>query len=639
MRDRIVALVLAVIALAVVGGAFYAVANREVRDPQAEAEAAIDAFLTTWEVGDLEAMPRLVADPAAPVAETHRQLQEALGTDDVRLARRNVIVDGPVARVDVDVEVDLPDADTVTWKTHVEAERIEGVWTIRWAPSTVHPLLRAGWTFDVVEEPAGRASILAHDGTALTEPGELVTIGIEPRRIEQPDDLRSDIELLVPEALDELDALLARDDLRPTWFYPLITVRSTRWEQVSDDVRALPGIVVRSEQARVGSDDGFALHVLGRVGPVDEAEAEELGVLPGTEVGRYGLEAALEDTLTGTPASDVILRDEDGEVRETIHRYQGDAPSAVTTTLDRDVQEAVENALVGVGSSVGVVVLDVASGGVRATASRPLDGFNRAWAGRYPPGSTFKIVTALAGLRDDLDPTSAVECPAEETYGGLRLRNAHELALGTTTLEDAFTFSCNTTFATIATDVGATDLGRAAGDLGFGQELTMPLDVFGGSFPAPADTAELAAAGIGQARVEASPLLMASVAAAVANGRWQAPFLLGADPTAATVARPSDLTSGPPLNDIVVDDLRTMMTSVVARGTGTAAQVEGEPAVAGKTGSAEFGSGDPKPTHAWFVGYRGPYAFAVLVEGGGEGGSVAAPIAARLLRELAALED
>ncbi len=113
---------------------------------------------------------------------------------------------------------------------------------------------------------------------------------------------------------------------------------------------------------------------------------------------------------------------------------------------------------------------------------------------------------------------------------------------------------------------------------------------------------------------------MATVAAAVASGTWRPPTL---EP-GRTAGDPIALDSG------VAATLRQLMTAVVREGTGTAAARPG-PEVGGKTGTAEFGSGDPPPTHAWFIGYRGNLAFAVLAEGGGVGGRVAAPLAARFL--------
>ena len=628
MRDRAIAIVIALVAIGAVGGVWWLVATRVTVDPQAEAEAAIDAYLGAWESGDTATLRAAVAgEPPAEFADLHRQLVEALQPDDLRIERGEVLVQGSQADTDLDIEVDLPDADTAAWTSHLTLQRLEGTWQVLWEPSVIHPELTPTSTWDVVEEPAGRAEILAHDGTPLTAPGELVTIGIEPRRIEDESAFVAELGALVPEGREELEELLARDDLRPDWFYPVVTLRPDRWAGVERDVVALPGVIVRTEEARLGSDDGFALHTLGRVGPADEEQAATFGVPPGVPVGQYGLEAAFEDELTGTPAFEVVLRDADGEVATTVHRFQGDPPRPLTTTLDAEVQRAVENALVGVQDPVGVVVLDAPTGAIRAVASRPLAGFNRALAGRYPPGSTFKVVTASAALTAGTRPDAPVPCPGEVVIGGLRLGNAHDLALGETTLRQAFTVSCNTTFASLAADLESGALGTAAERFGFGARYPLPLDVFGGSFPEPADLAERAAAAIGQARVEASPLHLASVAATVASGAWRPPYLIdGAGPGEER-----------PLSPQVREDLTAMMRQVVAEGTGTAAQVPGEPPVAGKTGSAEFGTGDPKPTHAWFLGFRGDVAFAVLVEGGGEGGTVAAPIAARLLRELAAI--
>jgi cell division protein FtsI/penicillin-binding protein 2 len=126
---------------------------------------------------------------------------------------------------------------------------------------------------------------------------------------------------------------------------------------------------------------------------------------------------------------------------------------------------------------------------------------------------------------------------------------------------------------------------------------------------------------IGQDKIVASPLIMAGVAGTVAAGRWHAPRLLAGDPKR----------TGPRIAQ--APRLRELMRAVVTGGTGTAlASLPGF--VAGKSGTAEFGSGDPPPTHAWFIAFRGDLAVAVLVENGRAGGEVAAPIAARFLAGL-----
>ncbi|GAA4230151.1 hypothetical protein GCM10022254_24280 [Actinomadura meridiana] len=156
------------------------------------------------------------------------------------------------------------------------------------------------------------------------------------------------------------------------------------------------------------------------------------------------------------------------------------------------------------------------------------------------------------------------------------IRNDEDHALGRTTLKEAFAASCNTTFARLAVErLGPTKLAASARRFGFGTRITPGVDAADGSFPDPKNGAELAEAAIGQGRVQASPLLMASVAAAAGAG--------------------------------------------LPDGT------------AGKTGTAELGDGQ---THAWFIGYRGDVAFSVFVEAGGSGPRVAAPLAARFLTAL-----
>ena len=141
--------------------------------------------------------------------------------------------------------------------------------------------------------------------------------------------------------------------------------------------------------------------------------------------------------------------------------------------------------------------------------------------------------------------------------------------------------------------------------------------------PPGRDLVARAAAMIGQDRILASPLAMAGVAATVADGGWRAPRLLAGDPRR----------EGPPLDPGELDTLRALTRDVVTTGTGTAlASIPGD--VHGKSGTAEYGGGDPPPTHAWFIAYRDDVAISVLVENGRSGGSVAAPIAARFFEAL-----
>jgi len=361
--------------------------------------------------------------------------------------------------------------------------------------------------------------------------------------------------------------------------------------------------------------------VVGSVGAADAAEAAELG--PGYEagdpIGRSGLQATFEAQLAGKPSGAVELQNSSGQVEQTLHRFPGQAPAPVQTTLDPAIQSAAQQALTDTTLPAAVVAIDT-GGAVRAVVSRPVGGFPRALLGKYPPGSTFKIVTTTAALDAGVTPQDVIDCPPSVTVDGKVFVNAEGGALGPIPLTTAFARSCNTAFVNIATGLTDDQLMSAAATYGFDAEPGLGVPSFGGSFPPPSGPVEHAASALGQGRVEASPLQMASVPAAVAGGAWRPPYLL-AD------AAPDESHA---LDPTVAASLRQMMGLVVSEGTGSAAALPGSP-VHGKTGTAEFGSATPPQTHAWFIGFRDDLAFAVLVEDGGFGGEVAAPIAARFL--------
>jgi cell division protein FtsI/penicillin-binding protein 2 len=263
------------------------------------------------------------------------------------------------------------------------------------------------------------------------------------------------------------------------------------------------------------------------------------------------------------------------------------------------------------------VAIQPSTGDVLAVANRPTAStYDRAVDGRYAPGSTFKVVTTAALLRDGLKTSDVVKCPKTITVGGKVFKNFEGEAVGAVPFARDFAQSCNTAFVSLAKRLPAAALPRTARDFGLGRTSASTV-------PPGRDAVQRAAAMIGQDRIVASPLAMAGVAATVADGRWRAPRLVSTDPRH----------SGPSLAEDERTTLATLMRSVVTGGTGTAlAPVPGE--VAGKTGTAEFGGGDPPPTHAWFIAFRGDLAIAVLVEKGRSGGTVAAPIAARFFQAL-----
>ncbi|WP_345021403.1 penicillin-binding transpeptidase domain-containing protein [Actinomadura keratinilytica] len=394
-------------------------------------------------------------------------------------------------------------------------------------------------------------------------------------------------------------------------------------------------------QAADGSDldgvqSGSVQQLVGSVGKIDAKTARELGApyREGDLAGVEGLQRQYERRLAGTPALAVQIVDADDRVVRTLHRFGGTAGTPLRTTVDPKVQRAASQALADVGKPASLVALRASTGEILAVANKP-GGYNRALMGRYPPGSTFKVVTAAALVADGVDVTSRVGCPATTDVGGRTFKNYKNEDFGTVAFREAFAHSCNTTFARLAVDrLGRQRLARVAEQFGFNAPIIGGLPAVRASYPPVKDDTAFAAASFGQGEVLTSPLNMASVAAAAATGTWRSPRLVDAA-LAAQALDAGGRTPEPPrkLEPGVRSALRTLMPAVVSEGT--AAEVGFPAGTAGKTGTAEYGSGDDPPTHAWFIGYRGDLAFAVVVEGGGTGAGAAAPIAAEFLRAAA----
>ncbi|WP_182881466.1 penicillin-binding transpeptidase domain-containing protein [Microbispora sp. H10949] len=307
-------------------------------------------------------------------------------------------------------------------------------------------------------------------------------------------------------------------------------------------------------------------------------------------------------------------------------------PAGVRTTIEWSVQAAAARALDGVPQRAAIVAVRPTTGEILAVADRL--GGRGAFERKYAPGSTFKTVTAAALLGGGLAPDTTVECPAVYQIPFHRaIPNYHDEDHGAVTLRHAFALSCNTTFARLTVErLNADRLVEQARAFGFGvQGESGGGEGSGqgggytcGSLKRPENPDALAEDSFGQGTVEATPLCMALVAAAVKSGEWRPARPLADD------ASQGELPQSVPLPANVAEGLRDLMSAVTV--DGTAAEAHLPEGVAGKTGTAEDWQGGQD--HAWFIGYQGDLAFAVFVEHGGTGRSAAVPIAARFLQAL-----
>jgi cell division protein FtsI/penicillin-binding protein 2 len=600
-------------------------------DPATDARA----FLAAWQDGDVAGMQERLADPPESFEDDYAALTDELAVTGTRFELGDVERDGDEAIAAFDATLRLGGLGEWSYSGELALRRVDDAdggdgWAVVWSPATVHPQLREGQHLVRTRERPTRAPITGAGGAQLAGSRAGVTVGLQPSRIQDLNAVKAALRDQLDVDPATVDTALNRPGVQPDHFVSIVTVPEDRYQQARPVLYPIPGVLFQETQTRGGPSVGFAQHVLGRTGEITAELLDELGpsYAAGDQVGLTGLEAQFEQQLAGTPSGEVQIVDESDEVVDVLERIEGTEPRPLATTIDPAVQSAVESAIGTVGKPAAIVVVD-ADGNIRGVASRPLDeDLNRALAGTYPPGSTAKVITGDALLTAGTRPDTPIECAETVNAGGRSFRNFESESLGTVPFRTAFAESCNTAFITAAAPLAPADLVSAARQFGFDTEYSVGLNTEGGSYPEPADETEQAATAIGQGRVTASPLHMATVAGTIIDGRWEPPVLLPDNP-AEDAPEPTSIDSG------IRDTLRGLMRGVVTSGSGTRANVPGQE-IFGKTGTAEFGSGDPLPTHAWFIGSNGRVAASVFIEDGGVGGRDAAPVANRLFSALPA---
>jgi len=587
---------------------------------------AATAYLSAWTHGDLSAASVKTSDPTAAMQKLGR-LRTDLHVDRVTTHLGKVTTNGDTATAPYNADVAIHGAGVWHYSATLQLEKVSGHWRVHWTTRDIHPQYAEGDRLMIDRTLPARAPLLDDHGQPLFTPWEVVNVGLEKQRLgtHTASTIATVARVLHVDAAGLTSAVAKAS---PTAFVPVITLRRPAYEAVKPRIYSLPGTVFTTGTQLLPPSTGFGRALLGTAGDAtaDVVKASNGAYAAGDVVGLSGLQAAMNKTLSGTAASSVVVRSADGQLVATLKTFPGAPGTAVRTTVDVATQTAAENALAHVAKPAALVAVDTRTGAILAAANTPdATSFDRALVGHYAPGSTFKLVTTYALLGAGVRPAQVIPCPSHVTVDGKVFANFEGESIGSPTFADDFVHSCNTAFIGASRTLPDDALPKAAASLGLGAKWHLPLDAFSGSVPAPKGAVEHAADAIGQGRVETSPLAMALVAAAIADGTPHAPVLV-TDPAQPAAA------AGTPLDAGRLAALRSMMRQVVTAGTAAGAHLPA--GTYGKTGTAEFGADNPPKTHAWFVGYRGPVAFAVLVEGGGVGGEVAAPIAATFLRLL-----
>jgi penicillin-binding protein 2 len=467
-------------------------------------------------------------------------------------------------------------------------------------------------------------------------------------------------------------------------------------ERVQENSVDLPGVIVEVRPLRSYPYQELAAHLFGYLGEITDRELDEerfADYRPGDYVGKNGLEQYLETDLHGTEGERLIEVDVKGKELRILKTREPHPGHKVYLTLERKVQQAAEQAF---GDQSGAAVaIDPRTGEILAIVSRPA--FNPAqfargisgkdWAallqnprhplqnkalkGQYPPGSTFKLVTALAALKAGaITPATTVDCTGSLTLGNRDFRCWKKVGHGATDLKKAIRESCDVYFYQAALAVGIDPIAAMAHKLGLGQTLGFPP---GGEKPglipdrqwkrrrygARWYDGETVIAAIGQGYVTATPLQLAVMTATIANGgKLLRPHVVkeidDLDGQVVRTTEPEVLGTA----DIPAADLRAVRSGMEAvvnepHGTGQACRLD-TIRVAGKTGTSQVVrmKEDREANraevayrfrdHALFVAYAPAddpqIAVAVVVEHGSHGGSAAAPVARAILQSYFGIE-
>lgn len=502
---------------------------------------------------------------------------------------------------------------------------------------------------------------------------------------------------IIPMTAEDLsDALKALK--RNSAFVPITIADRVSWEDFSKiavNAPALPGVTPEVGLSRVYPRDTDFAHIVGYVGPVSEKDLaglenpDPLLRIPKFQIGKIGVEKWMEDTLRGSAGTKRIEVNAVGRVMRELDREEGVKGKDLRLTIDADVQNFVQARLGE--ESAACVVIEVNTGDIIAAVSspsfdpnlfvrgisqtdysaltehdhRPLA--NKVVQGAYPPGSTFKMVTALAALEAGaVDVNSSVRCPGYLEVGGRKFHCWKRGGHGKVDLQRSLAESCDVYFYDTAMKVGIDKIAEMGRKLGLGQRHDLPMSaITDGSMPDKAwklekhkaewvigDTIN---ASIGQGYVLTSPLQLAVMTARIASGKMVAPRIVHSINDQPVEIAPAESLGleGSKLRAVQMGMFEVMNG---AHGTAKSSRIVDETMrMCGKTGTAQVRnistaerdtgvvSNDRLPwkqrDHALFVGFAPAdnprYAVSVVVEHGGGGSTVAAPIARdALLRAL-----
>ncbi len=564
-----------------------------------DAEPTASAFLDALEQREVDAS---LIDDATSATDSTNATWDGLQAENMTATLKDVNQEDNLATATYELAWQLPRERELTYDAQMTLTQSGEQWSVRWQPSVLHPRLGAHQHLELRSIAPAQASVVSSDGVELLKPGTAYRVLVDTDQIRTAGAAATAISSALTKAHETDRAVplrdaegLSKDLSEASGVFSAAVIPVGARDVFAQALGDEPGVRLNEEAAMVNAQPNFAPDIMARVGEL------------------------VRDDLTGDAGWSIDVVNENGASYEEITREDPAPAPAIHISLDHRVQEAAEKALEPVaGQQAMIVAIRPSTGAILAVAQTPAadaDG-NLATMGQYPPGSTFKIVTAAAGLaRQGMNPGTPVPCPGTMNLFGRTVTNYAGFGMGTVPLETAFARSCNTTFADISTNLAPGELKDVGKQFGLGVDMEIPgVETITGSIPDGEEPLDRTEAGYGQGLDLASPFGMALVSATAAHGTMPVPYLVQGEETKLK----EEIATLPPE---AIDQLRQMMAAVTAPG-GTASAFTAEGDIRGKTGEAEINGG----SHSWFTGYRvdDDIAFATLVVlGGGSEAAVA----------------
>jgi penicillin-binding protein 2 len=535
---------------------------------------------------------------------------------------------------------------------------------------------------------ASRGAILDRNGKVLVSNRPSFSLAVIPQEVKDKEVLLTQLSVLLRLDRGEMSERWGKSKSRAK-YYPIVLASNITRDQVEiveENRLMLPGVEIEMKPVREYSSGVLASHLLGYIGEISENELNTKGFEeynPGDYIGKIGIERALDNELHGGDGGRQLEVDARGRVLRTISETYPTVGNSVVLTIDAAVQKQAESAFGGQAGAA--VVMDVNSGEILAFVSNP--GFdpalfsgklpadkwkeyledkrhpleNKALTGQYPPGSTYKMITALAGLDDKrINDSTSITCTGSHNLGTSTFKCWNKRGHGVTNLKKSLRESCDIYYYLLGEKLGVDKIASAARAFKLGDPMGIGLqDEKAGLIPTSEwklkrfgkrwYQGETLSVAIGQGYVLMTPIQMASMIATVANeGTIFRPHLVkrivDADGKQLREINPEVIgTAGFSKESYRLVKQGLLAVVNEAGGTGGMARMY-DVKVAGKTGTSQVvklrdsSRGTPYQfrDHALFVAFA-PYekpeiAVAVIIEHGEHGGGAAAPIAGRILR-------